>query len=81
MTEQMSGQTKAPAANDPQFQAYMIERLEGIQRAITGLTAELHGIMLLLEPCYGDLDGDPCVLGFHRGPHQTGDGTEWLDKE
>lgn len=70
-----------PLTMDREFKDQLLDRLAEIQRAVTGLTAELHGIMRLVEPCYGLRSGEPCVLGWHRGPHRTATGVEWMDSE
>lgn len=66
---------------DPALRELMVKELRSIQRSITALTAELHRVMRMVEPCDGDLDGEPCILGWHSGHHRTVAGQEWLDGE
>jgi hypothetical protein len=64
---------------DPEARAEVTDRLHGIQRAITALTAELHDAMRSLEQCDGERDGEPCILPYHSGLHRSETGHEWLD--
>jgi hypothetical protein len=70
---------EARAVTDPEFRGEMARRLRGIQEAVSALTAELHDAMEQMAQCDGDLDGQPCILAWHQGPHRTVDGEEWLD--
>lgn len=69
------------AVTDPALREAVTKELRRIQDQLTALTAELYAAMRMIEPCDGDLDGQPCILGWHQGPHRDIDGTEWLDGE
>ncbi|HEY9414844.1 MAG TPA: hypothetical protein VIQ30_08820 [Pseudonocardia sp.] len=72
---------QAYAVTDPLLREVVTKELRRIQDGITALTAELHAAMRSISPCDGDLDGQPCILGWHQGHHRTVDGVEWLDAE
>lgn len=81
MAVSQSAEQQVYAVTDPKLREAVTKELRRIQDGITALSAELHAAMQTISPCDGDLDGQPCILGWHNGMHRTVDGDEWLDTE
>jgi hypothetical protein len=76
----MSMQREEKPIADPELRADVAWRLNRIQEAVAGLTAELREAMMKLSQCDGvSPDDEPCILAWHAGYHRSVTGAEWLD--
>lgn len=58
------------------------KKLDDVAEGMNALRIALEGIQALLTPCYGELDGEACILpDRHRGRHLSDAGTEWVDND